>query len=73
MCVISVAQGTGFERVFSDLGVKEVILCPDTMNPSVSEMDRAISKITSNFVIILPNNKNAIPAAIQAAIQAKPA
>ena len=27
----------------------------------------AISKITSNFVIILPNNKNAIPAAIQAA------
>ena len=67
VCVISVAQGTGFERVFSDLGVRAVILCPDTMNPSVSEIDRAISKITSNFVIILPNNKNAIPAAIQAA------
>lgn len=65
--VISVAQGTGFGRVFVDLGVEEVILCPDTMNPSVSEMDQAISKVLSNFVIILPNNKNVIPAAIQAA------
>jgi len=65
--VIAVVQGSGFERVFVGLGVEEVIICPDTMNPTVLEMSHAISKIVSNSVIILPNNKNVIPVAIQAA------
>ncbi|MQG19240.1 MAG: DAK2 domain-containing protein [SAR202 cluster bacterium] len=65
--VLSVVQGNGFERIFRDLGVHNIINCKNTMNPSVSEISDVVDQSESNSIIILPNNKNVIPAAIQVA------
>ena len=64
---ISVAMGDGITRVLKDLGVDYVIEGGQTMNPSTQDMMECISKLNAEHIFILPNNKNIIMAAEQAA------
>ncbi len=64
---ISVAMGSGIKDIFKDLGVDYVIEGGQTMNPSTQDMVDAINKLNAEHIFILPNNKNIIMAANQAA------
>lgn len=64
---ISVAMGEGMKNIFKDLGVDHVIEGGQTMNPSTQDMIEAIEKLNAEHIFILPNNKNIIMAANQAA------
>jgi len=64
---VAVASGKGVTDIFRSLGVNIVIEGGQTMNPSTEEIVRAIEKVPANHVIILPNNKNIVMAAQQAA------
>ncbi len=65
--VIAVVSGKGLEDVFCSLGTSAIVSGGQTMNPSCAEILQAIDSVPSNQVIILPNNKNIIPTARQAA------
>lgn len=64
---ITVAMGEGIANIFKDLGVDCVIEGGQTMNPSTQDMLDAVSKINAQHIFIMPNNKNIIMAANQAA------
>ncbi len=61
----AVAAGSGMEELFRDMGVNEVILGGQTMNPSTEDILEAVNKINAETVFIFPNNKNIIMAAEQ--------
>ncbi|MBI2829568.1 MAG: DAK2 domain-containing protein [Chloroflexi bacterium] len=61
----AVVPGDGLVDIFNSLGVSVVIPGGQTMNPSTKEILRAIESLHSDKVIILPNNKNIVPAANQ--------
>ncbi|MPW26041.1 DAK2 domain-containing protein [Alkalibaculum sp. M08DMB] len=63
---ISVASGDGLQKLFMDLGVDEVILGGQTMNPSTQDFMNCIQKINAKEIFILPNNSNILLAANQA-------
>lgn len=63
--IIAVAPGDGISAVFKSLGVESVVMS-DKRNPSVSELIQAIDTAYSDKVLLLPNDGNIIPAAIQA-------
>lgn len=68
VAVITVASGDGLQRLFSkDLNAAHVISGGQTMNPSTEDFIAAIAKLSSDEIILLPNNKNIIMAAQQAA------
>ena len=64
---ISVAAGDGLAEIFKSLGVDYVIEGGQTMNPSTADILDAVDKVNADTVFILPNNKNIILAANQAA------
>lgn len=64
---VAVCAGAGLASVFRDLGVDEVVEGGQTMNPSTEDILRAIDRTPSEIVFVLPNNKNIIMAAEQAA------
>ncbi len=64
---IAVAAGDGMAEIFKGLGVDHVISGGQTMNPSTEDMLDAIAKVNAENIFILPNNKNIIMAANQAA------
>jgi len=64
---ISVAMGPGIINIFEDLGVDFVIEGGQTMNPSTQDILNCIEKLNAEHIFILPNNKNIIMAATQAA------
>ena len=64
---ITVAAGEGLVEIFKSLGVDYVIEGGQTMNPSTADFIDAASKVNSETIFILPNNKNIILAANQAA------
>ncbi|MFZ5825001.1 MAG: DAK2 domain-containing protein [Bacillota bacterium] len=65
--VVAVAVGEGMEAIFRSLGVFAVIQGGQTMNPSTQDLLDAIESCPSQQVFVLPNNKNIILAAEQAA------
>ncbi len=65
--VIAVTPGDGFARVFRSLGACEVVSGGQTMNPSTQDLLLALEKTPEAEVILLPNNKNIVLAAHQAA------
>ncbi len=69
--VVSVAPGAGFRNIFYSLGAGFVIEGGQTMNPSTAEIVEAINDLPTDKVIVLPNNKNILMAAQQAAKQIK--
>ena len=68
MGFISVSIGEGINEIFKGLGVDYIIEGGQTMNPSTEDMLVAIEKVHAKNIFILPNNKNIIMAANQAAI-----
>lgn len=62
-----ISSGSGFKNIFEELGVDKVIEGGQTMNPSTEDILKAIKDINSDNIVILPNNKNIILAAKQAA------
>lgn len=67
MGFISVSIGEGINEIFTGLGVDHIIEGGQTMNPSTEDMLNAIAAVNAQTVFILPNNKNIILAANQAA------
>ena len=64
---ITVAAGDGLVEIFKSLGVDYVIEGGQTMNPSTADFIDAAAKVNAETIFILPNNKNIILAANQAA------
>ena len=64
---IAVSVGDGIGEIFGGLGVDMLIEGGQTMNPSTEDLLNAIEKIHADTIFILPNNKNIILAANQAA------
>ena len=67
MGFISVSIGSGMNEIFKGLGVDYIIEGGQTMNPSTEDMLTAIDKVNADHIFILPNNKNIVMAANQAA------
>lgn len=67
IAVVAVAPGAGIARVFASLGVAAIIEGGQTMNPSTQEIIRSFENLPTDKIIILPNNKNIIMAAKNAA------
>lgn len=64
---ITVAMGDGISNIFKDLGIDCVIEGGQTMNPSTQDILDAVNDIKAEHIFIMPNNKNIIMAANQAA------
>lgn len=64
---VAVAAGAGLENMFKDLGVDAVVTGGQTMNPSTEDILRAAQSVPAKTIFVLPNNKNIIMAAEQAA------
>ena len=67
MGFISVSIGEGVNEIFKGLGVDYIIEGGQTMNPSTDDMLKAIDNVNADHIFILPNNKNIVMAANQAA------
>ncbi|GAA0612611.1 DAK2 domain-containing protein [Virgibacillus siamensis] len=65
--IVTVAMGSGLQSLFESLGASVVIEGGQTMNPSTQDIAMAIEEANAKNVIILPNNKNIVMAAEQAA------
>jgi DAK2 domain fusion protein YloV len=68
--VVAVCTGDGIRRIFRSLGVHHVVSGGQSMNPSTADLLAAIEATRADEVVILPNNKNIVPVAQQAASQA---
>lgn len=68
---VAVSIGDGMNEIFKGLGVDYIIEGGQTMNPATADMLVAIEKVNADTVYILPNNKNVILAAEQAAKMTK--
>ncbi len=64
---VAVCLGDGTADIFRELGVQEIVTGGQTMNPSTDDLLRAIKKTRGREVFVLPNNKNIIMVANQAA------
>ena len=64
--MVAVAPGDGIANIFKDLGVDEIIVGGQTMNPSAEDIAAACDKVPATNVIVFPNNKNIVLAAEQA-------
>lgn len=67
MAIVSVVSGDGLKEIFRDSLVEEFVDGGQTMNPSTQDILSAVNKAPSDNIIVLPNNKNIILAAQQAA------
>lgn len=67
--VVAVANGDGVARLLRSLGVARVVTGGQTMNPSTAELIEAAEAVVAatgaTEVVILPNNANIIPVALQ--------
>ena len=68
--VISVATGEGIRNLMGMLGVHGVVSGGQSMNPSTELLLQAIDSVSADEAVLLPNNKNIIPVAHQAAAAA---
>jgi DAK2 domain fusion protein YloV len=65
--IIAVAAGEGLENIFKDIGVDRIVKGGQSMNPSTEDILSSVESLNAENIIILPNNKNIILAAEQAA------
>ncbi|WP_299120489.1 DAK2 domain-containing protein [uncultured Eubacterium sp.] len=64
---IAVSVGNGLDEIFKGLNVDYIISGGQTMNPSTEDILNAVDKVNAETIFVLPNNKNIILAANQAA------
>jgi len=67
IALISTSVGKGLDELFKSLNVTHIVSGGQTMNPSTEDFVEAVEKVNAKNVIILPNNKNILMAAQQAA------
>lgn len=65
--IVTVAMGEGIAELLRSIGASYVIEGGQTMNPSTEDIVKAIQEVGAERVLILPNNKNIVLAAEQAA------
>lgn len=67
--VVAVANGDGLAALLTGLGVARVVTGGQTMNPSTAELIEAVQAVAEatgvGQVVLLPNNTNIIPVALQ--------
>lgn len=68
---VAVCAGSGLTELFKDIGADVVVSGGQTMNPSTDDVLNAVMATPAKTVFVLPNNKNIIMAAEQAARLAK--
>ena len=64
---VAVCPGDGIAETFVSLGVDVTVSGGQTMNPSTEDILNAVNSVAAKTVFVLPNNKNIILAAEQAA------
>lgn len=64
---VAVCAGNGLSELFEDIGADVVVSGGQTMNPSTDDILNAVKATPAKTVFVLPNNKNIIMAAEQAA------
>lgn len=67
--LVAIASGRGLAEALRDVGVHAVVPGGQTMNPSTRDIVDAIEDCPTDEVIVLPNNKNVVLTARQAAQQ----
>jgi uncharacterized protein len=67
IAVVTISPGLGISHIFASLGAAAIVEGGQTMNPSTEEILKAFEDLPTDKIIILPNNKNIILAAQQAA------
>ncbi len=67
IAVVVVSPGQGISNIFASLGAAAIVEGGQTMNPSTEEIIQAFENLPTDHIIILPNNKNIILAAKNAA------
>ena len=65
--VVAVASGEGVKRIFRSLGARQIVAGGQSANPSTEEILQAIAAAPAEQVVVLPNNRNVVAAAEQAA------
>lgn len=65
--ILAVSMGEGVGQLLKSIGASAIIEGGQTMNPSTEDIMEAVKAANAENVIILPNNKNIIMAAEQAA------
>jgi uncharacterized protein len=65
--IVTVSMGEGIADLFKSIGAHSVIEGGQTMNPSTEDIVKAVKEVNAKKIFILPNNKNIIMAAQQAA------
>jgi DAK2 domain fusion protein YloV len=68
--VVAVGVGEGITTILQSMGVDVVIEGGQTMNPSAEQLLEAVDGVNAQAVILLPNNKNILLSARQAAAMA---
>ncbi|MFZ0666523.1 MAG: DAK2 domain-containing protein [Acidimicrobiales bacterium] len=63
--VVAVATGAGIARIFRSLGVHHIVPGGQSMNPSTEQILKVIDSVASPEVVLLPNNENIFPVAMQ--------
>ncbi len=67
IAVTAVATGEGLSALFSDMGVDVIINGGQSANPSTKDFIDAFDSCSAEHILVLPNNKNILLAAEQAA------
>ena len=65
--MVAVASGDGIAALFTHLGADRIISGGQTANPSIEEFVEAFRQCETEHILVLPNNKNIMLAAKQAA------
>ena len=65
--VVAVAQGDGISALFTQMGADKIVLGGQSSNPSTEDFVEAFKDCNAKDIIVLPNNKNIMLAAKQAA------
>jgi len=63
--VVAVANGEGVGRIFRSLGVHHLVAGGQSMNPSTAQILEVVEGVFSDEVVLLPNNDNIRPVAMQ--------
>ena len=65
--VVAVAQGDGMAALFKQMGAERIVSGGQSSNPPIEDFIEAFKQCNAKDIIVLPNNKNIILAARQAA------
>ncbi len=61
--LVAVASGPGIVDLFRTYGAQGIVVGGQTMNPSVGDLLKVVEAVPASAVVVLPNNRNIIPAA----------